>query len=330
MLALGSRSRSIASRLSNRKRRVVDWFLLDGWRYTVTALVLAALFALSATLEWAGAVPLEEPMVLFYLFSSFVGGNFTLIMVVVSINQLLLSQELGSPGELREQMQNAVEYRSKVESASGREVVPVDPQGFMAVLLANTRVEAEELKDGAIERERSEASADIEPLVSALIEHIEKVEAHLERTDTGIFNALTVTLSTNYADQINDARWIKAEHEDLSIGTRDSIDRIIDRLQEIDVARQYFKSIYLEDGLSELSRMLFYVGLPSQVVVTAAMMAMTASDPGTVVSARPTVSVVVVAGFVPLVVLFAYILRMASVTQRTVATVPFTTPRQEK
>lgn len=76
--------------------------------------------------------------------------------------------------------------------------------------------------------------------------------------------------------------------------------------------------------------MLFYVGLPSQVVVTAAMMAMTASDPGTVVSARPTVSVVVVAGFVPLVVLFAYILRMASVTQRTVATAPFTTPRQEK
>jgi hypothetical protein len=72
--------------------------------------------------------------------SSLISGNLTLITVVVSINQLLLSREMSSPGELESQIQNVIEYRKDVEDHAG-DIAPVKPLGFLELLFSNTRQE---------------------------------------------------------------------------------------------------------------------------------------------------------------------------------------------
>lgn len=162
---------------------------------------------------------------------------------------------------------------------------------------------------------------------------MDRVDALLEESDTGTFSVLSVMLETNYAEQINRLRVVRAEHgADLPDALDESIDDLIDRIQEIDVARQYFKAVYLQQELSSLSRSLLYAGLPAVAVAIAALLALTVptNEPQATVGFRLLAGGALTVGLVPLAILGSFILRTATVTRLTAATLPFTTPEQER
>lgn len=314
------------------RQRVREWLLLDGDR-RVVAVVVAGLFATYfLALGSLDAVPLLDVQSLFYVFSALVGGNLTLITVVVSINQLLLSRELQTPGELRSQIDDVVDYRRDVEDATG-EVAPVEPLGFLRLLVEGTREDVQRLGGLSYNGPRGDFEAEVDDAVGDLTDQMEEILVILDESDEDTIDVLSVVLETNYAREINRLRRLKHAYEDeIDEPVQDSIDAVIDRLQEIDVARQYFKSIYLQQELSSLSRMLLYVGLPAVAVALGALLHLTipASDaaalsyPGVFLVASLTV------GTLPLAILCSYILRTATVTHLTAATLPFTTPEQER
>ena len=323
-------SADIENGLNRKRKSAKEWLLLDGDRQTVAGGVLAVTFVCLALVELAGDIAAGPDGPLYYLLSSLLGGNITLITVVVSINQLLLGREFHSPGELRTQIRNVIDYRGEVEDAADS-VAPVEPLGFLRLLFENTEAEARELRADA-ERYDSDALDDVNSLVDELLDHVSTVTDLLSNEDKSTFDVLSTTLTTNYARQINYARRIRHTHDQLSGPTQARLEDLIDRLQEIDIARQYFKSVYLQDELSSLSRRLLYAGVPAEIVTAAALLSLS-EPPGATVLTRHTplmVLVVVVVAFLPLALLFAYILRIATVTQRTSAIVPFTTPEQEQ
>ncbi|USZ69847.1 hypothetical protein NGM10_15695 (plasmid) [Halorussus salilacus] len=149
----------------------------------------------------------------------------------------------------------------------------------------------------------------------------------------GTFGLVSVTLATNYAEQINEARRIRTKYgEDLSEDSMGGLDDLIDGLRNVDLARQYFKGVYLQDELSSLSRVLMYAGVPAEAFSAAALLSFTAGGSGTLPTENANLWIPVVAtvGFAPLALLVAFILRTATVAQRTAATLPFTTPEQEQ
>ena len=310
-----------------------EWLLLDGNRMAVTAIVLGIIFGTLIVVELAGWVPMNRIQPVYYVFSALLGGNITLITVVVSINQLLLSQELKSPGELESQMEGVIEYRKDVEDAAG-EIAPVKPMGFLRLLVENTRQEAQRIGGLAVGMTDEDVQKRVSDFVSTLTDRLDAVDELLQESDAGTFEVLSVTLSTNYAEQINEARRIRAVHgDDLSEESMDAFDGLIDNLQNVDIARQYFKSVYLQDELSSLSRALMYAGIPAEALSAVALLALTAGGGGgtfPMENARLLVPVAATVGFLPLALLIAFILRTATVTQRTAATLPFTTPEQER
>ena len=323
-------SDDIGDSLSRKRDDAKEWLLLDGDRHVVAAGVLAVAFGTVALVEIAGNIAAGTNGPLYYLLSSLLGGNITLITVVVSINQLLLGRELSTPGTLESQIQNVIDYRTEVEDAADS-IAPVEPLGFLRLLFQNTEAEARELRANA-ERYNSDALDDVNTLVDDLLDHVGTVTDLLSEDDEATFSVLSTTLTTNYARQINSARRIRHGHAQLAGPTRKTLENLIDRLQEIDVARQYFKNIYLQEELSSLSRRLLYAGIPAEIVTAAALLSLS-EPPGATVLTRHTpvmMITVVTVGFLPLALLFAYILRIATVTQRTVATTPFTTPEQEQ
>lgn len=79
-----------------------------------------------------------------------------------------------------------------------------------------------------------------------------------------------------------------------------------------------------------LSRALILAGLPALVIVVTGLFVFTVPTGASV--SRPVLAyflpAIVAIGFVPLAVLLAFVLRIATVSQRTAAMVPFRTPRQ--
>ena len=310
----------------------LDWILLGGQRETV-ALAFGGGFALFfAVLEIVELIPLLDTQALLYVYSGLIAGNLTLITVVVSISQLLLSQELQTPDELQPQIESVAEYRDDVEEAAG-EIAPVKPLGFLQLLIETTREEAQRLggfaKDGVITSGRE----DIEDIVTTLTEQIDEIDALIDESETDTFSVLSLTLETNYAKQIHRLRTTRMRHENhFSESVHESIEDLIDRLEEIDIARQYFKSIYLQQELAALSRILLIAGLPAVATAIASLLVLTvpSDDPITVVNIRLLLPVTLTIGLVPLTILCSFILHTATVTRLTAATLPFTTPEQER
>lgn len=316
----------------SRWSTVVEWVLLTGNR-TLVAIGIAGLFAaFFLVLEAVGAFPLSDLQIVSRLYQALIVGNITLVTVIVSINQLLLTRELQAPGELQTQMADVVDYRRAVEDAAG-EIAPVQPLGFLRLLLDATRQEARRLREFATEGVVTEGHAEIETIVATLTSQLDEIDTLLSESDTSTFSVLSVLLETNYAIQIHRLRQLKADHETaFSDAVHESIDELVDRLHEIDIARQYFKAIYLEQELSALSRGLLYAGLPAEAVTIAALLAITvpSGDAVPIVPLRVLVPVTVPIALLPLSILASVILRTATVTRLTAATLPFTTPEQEQ
>lgn len=319
------------SEKGSRTDRLNSWILLDGPRQGVAGIVAGGLFVFVLAVSTSRYSPLNELQPLYYVFGGLIGGNLTLITVVVSINQLLLSQELSTPTELRSEIDGMVDYRQDIEAAAGR-IPPVEPLGFLRLLVETTRQRAQQVGGLSISEASEDASTDIDRVVTQITGHLDRIDGLLGERDVGTFQVLSATLNTNYTKEINRLRRIQSGHDThLSEDVSETIDDLVGLLQDFDIARQYLKSIYLQQELASLSRLLFYTGLPAIAALTVTFFAFTTPG-GTTVSSTSLplfVSAVITIGLLPLTVLFSYILRTATVARRTAAVVPFTVPTQE-
>ena len=314
--------------------RAVNWVLLDGSRWAVA---IGSLVPIAVVLGWMAATKLlvvTNTGPLQFLFSAFVGGNFILITVVLSVNQLVLSRQLKAPDEVRSQINEIHDYRNEVESYTQRDVVPVFPPEFFLLLLETARRQAQDLGGLVIDHAPEGLQSDVNELVEAVTTRIDRTHELYDRSDAGILEILIAALDTNYAGQIRDAREIKRDHQASlpeSGRAEEGIDELIHSLEHIDVARQYLKTLYLQNELARFSRQLLYVGMPAMFTSICVLGAFTTAPD--LWAPNPTLRTVVVGvilvGLLPLAVLFAVVLRIATVSEKTIAITPFTTAEQE-
>lgn len=143
--------------------RPVEWLLLTGSRWVVSGcLVFLFLLVLLSLLE-LGIIATGNESFLTRLFSSLIGSIVTLITVVISINQLIISREFSSPGQLREDIREAIAYRQDVAGLVDSNTTPTSPGAFLTFLVILLRDEAASLQDETTPPLR--ASRDDAPLV---------------------------------------------------------------------------------------------------------------------------------------------------------------------
>jgi rubrerythrin len=313
--------------------RPIARFLVLSNRLVLAGVLLLVALTVLLALDWISGFASTDRAPLFYLFSALTGGNFTLITIIVSINQLVVSRQLSTPGELREQISETNEYRESVlDTLPANEVAPVTPTEFLHLLLRATKESLARLEHGAEDIEDDDTRALIDDLVEDLTAHTNHVDDLLQQSKSGIFSALSATLTTNYSQHIYQARQLQHEYADaLSDEEDDSLDELVLLLQQIDVARQYLKTLYMQDELSSLSRWLLAVGLPAVLVCIAMLQLFVASSSAelspVVLAVLTTASITV--ALAPLAVVFSFVLRISAVARRTVAITPFTTASQE-
>jgi hypothetical protein len=308
------------------------WLLMRADRRLLTAVVLAGsmLAFLAITQLDPGAVRTiaRTQNGLKWLFSPFIGAIITGTAIVVTINQLVLAQELGAVGDQRERMQEAMQFRNDVEEAVGVETSPPEPSRFLAALLIGIQAQAADLQDVTAAGSDTERAEQVTEFVAELRASTQPIAAALEAARFGTFEVVWHALRFDYSAQIHRARALRNEHESgLTDEEVEAFEDLVDALAFYGPAREHIKTLYFQWELISLSRALLYVSIPALVVVGTMLTTVDATSvPGQTLGVDNLAlltSVGFTVGIAPFVVFIVSILRIVTVAKRTLAIGPF-------
>ena len=320
---------SAADTMSERadESRLKLWLLMEADRRVLTVAATAAVFVgfvvAVATLGPPFAEQLADGDAIDTLFSAMITAIVTGATLVVTIGQLVLTQENGPLGDQQERMADSMAVRESI-AAVVDDPVPTDPAAFLDALLA-----------AAVERARSlEAELDAEDAADAVAELTEDVtdnaapiRERLDGAEFGSFAVLSAALDFDYSWKLATVERIRDDHGGtLSADDGDRLDDIEEALSLYGPAREHVKTLYFQWALIDLSQLILYTAVPA-VVVAGVMVAVV--NAGTVPGSLLGVDAVVflVGGafavtLVPFLLFVAYVLRILTVAKRTLAIEP--------
>ncbi|MGM0718671.1 MAG: hypothetical protein ACQET5_16215 [Halobacteriota archaeon] len=315
-------------RSETRTRKVALWVLLRANRWVLTGAIALAVFALLVSFSRVGLTPLgtivENQNGVSYLFSAFIGTIVTGTSIVVMLNQLVLSQELGAFGDQRERMENSMAARRDVETAIDDGVSPPEPAAFLFDLASAIEARAEAL-EAAVRHEGDEMHrGDVIEYARELAHDARQIQENVENAEFGTFDVVWSALNFEYSHKIHAGRKLRGDVGDsLSEEARDHLDGTITLLILFSPVREHFKTLYFQWDLIELSRALLYIAVPALVVMAILNMYVDAAAlPGATLGVDDLVwitSAGFVVGISPFVVFTVYVLRIATVVKRTLA-----------
>ena len=254
-------------------------------------------------------------------FQALIGATITGVTLVLTLNQLVLSQELGAVGDQRERMDGAMSFRDDVADVLDDPVSPAEPSAFLRALVDRSADRARAVRDAV-----GSPDDELETLLDSTEGNAEEVSEGLTDASFGGFDVLSAVLDFNYSWKLYAARRALAARDEEDPAA-EPLGELVEALRLFGPAREHFKTLYFQSELIALSRAVLAAALPSLVVTVAALSFVDISTLTGSVLGVPT-SVLVVSGVVavaitPFVVLLAYVLRIATVTGRTLSIGPF-------
>jgi len=312
---------------SERLPTTERWLLLEGDRRLVAVVILLGLVVVLGVLLWSGVAAVRNQNSLTRLFASLAGGNLTLITVVITINQLMLSREFGTPAEFHERISGILAYRSETEAAADADVSPVTPEAFLAFVVYQLNETAESILAESDAIADDETRAAVENYAESLCDQSDTIHDQLTDHTWGTFGTLLTVLDVDFTTDRYMAERLYAKGDGIPDRVEASIADTSELLTDVGAARQYFKTLSMQRELADLSQRILYTGIPA---VTTSVLAvwLYGHDAGASLSPQVLAGVVLVAtavAFSPLAVLFAYILRVTTLERMTMALFPFET-----
>ena len=310
--------------------RLKLWVLLKVNRLLLTG-ILAGIFFVCFVL---GITYLPPPLVpqlasgdtIGTLFQTMISAIITGVTLVVSIGQIVLSQENGPLGEQRTRMENSMDYRDYMEEMVGTPS-PADPSAFLQSLVATSQDRAEAVRDGLSEVDSDQLQWEVNQFTESVIENSEAVRDQLDNAKFGSFSVVFAALNYNYAWKIFQVERLLHDHEeDLGPPENELLGELKTALAMFGPAREHVKTLYFEWALSSLSQLILYAAIPALIV---ASIMKVIGEPGTALGTTlgfENIALLVGAALtitlLPFLLLVSYISRIVTLAKRTLAIEP--------
>ncbi|MXR39875.1 hypothetical protein GRX01_00670 [Halobaculum sp. WSA2] len=307
------------------------WLFLEADRRLVVLVLVTGVFGVllaSGLLYPPAEEALRSGDSIDTLFQGFLTATITGVTLVLTLNQLVLSQELGAIGDQRDRMRGAMEFREDAADMIDASVSPARPAQFLRALVEVSAERARDVREAANRTADDEALEDVEGLVRSLVGNAEEVSAGLDGARFGEFDVISSALNFNYSWKLFTANRIRAEHGDaFDEEGLEALDGLAEVLGLFGPAREHFKTLYFQWELIDLSRAVFAWALPA-LLVSVFMVAFFDAEaytysPFGVGTLVPLVAVAATVATIPFLVLLAYVLRIATVTKHTLSIGPF-------
>ncbi|WP_222919833.1 hypothetical protein [Natrinema sp. SYSU A 869] len=306
--------------------------LLNANRWVVTAGLMAFVFvgllaaARFSPVSLRALMGVKDPTGT--LFQALTTALITGVTLVVTINSLVLSQELGAVEDQRTRLEGALDFREDVEDSIDAPISPPEPSSFLQAVVASSEDRAIDFRDAVSDSQDDELRERVDDFVDNLTTHADSIREDLENAQFGTFDVVKSALDYNYSWKIFRAQRIQNAHADsFTDEAREAYDDLLESLKLFGLAREHFKTLYFQWELINLSRAMMYVAVPS-LVVTMSMLLFFDSDAvsGVFFGVDILVWIVVLASTIavtPFLLLIAFILRVATMAKRTLAIGPF-------
>ena len=305
------------------------WALVDGNRWTIIAGFSAAVFVTFLALGLAGVIGVGQSSLVTGIFTSSITGVFTLVSITITINQLVLSRILGSPGMIHNRIESVNDFRTTVQEMVDRvSVSPTEPAAFMEVVTHALSDRVHRLHEVYGEDHEPDQRRRVERLVARLDLVSTEIDNRLDE-NSGLLDVLSTVLNNQFSKQLNVVRRVQVQSDDLSREETVALQELADVLEEINRTRHYFKTLYLHEELASLSRMMLLSGPPAIVASFVAILlydglASTVGEPVLLV----VVSAAMVVVLLPLMILLSFSLRFITIARRTTTFGTFTPPEE--
>lgn len=307
--------------------RVRLWFVLGADRRLVTGLLLAVVFVtllLIGLLYPAAESALRKGDSVDTFFQAMLTATITGVTLVLTLNQLVLSQEFGALGDQRKRMAEAMQFRQDVGDVIGASVSPARPAKFFQALVRTASERAHTLEDTVSKTADDALRSDVEELADSLEVNAEAVFVALEDAQFGEFSVISAVLNFNYSWKIFTARRIRAQHSQaLDEDATGALDQLLQVLKLFGSAREHFKTLYFQWDILNLSRHIMIVSVPALLVSGAMILFFNSATYSVsafgVETLVPVIAVAATLSLSPFLILIAYILRIATVTKRTLS-----------
>jgi hypothetical protein len=307
------------------------WLLLEADRWLVTAVLLTAVFVF--LVSWGYLYPgaetaLRDTDSVDTVFQALLTATITGVTLVLTLNQLVLSQEFGSVNDQRERMEGAVQFRHDVADAVGISVSPSRPAQFLRLLVEMAGDTADRLRDEASGSGNGSLEDEVDQYTRSLAENASRVSDGLDGGNFGDFDVISSALNFNYSGKMFEGRRIKEEYADhLTEDADEEIEHLIQLLQMFGLAREHFKTLYFQWDLINLSRRILVVSVPALLVSTGMALFVDVEGYGWSLYGTDTlvlfVAAAVTVSLLPFVILLVYVIRIATVTRHTLSIGPF-------
>lgn len=331
-------------RLDERLGPVRAWVLLHAGRETLALLLLAATLALlvGATLlpsvDLVAAMDQGDPVTT--LFQALVGSILTGVTLVVTIAQLVLSQELGPLGDQRQRVEGALDFRERAAELLDVPAPPPEPAVFMRAIAERTSDHAERLAelaaaelddgDGDGERDRWREVHHYTELVRSITD---EVGEELRGTQFGTFAVMAASLELAYSYRLYYGRRLLGDEDgplqqEQHAAARAELQHVVELLALFAPTREHIKTLYFEWDLINLSRRILALAGPALVVAVAALLLLDGPTPAGgstmgVSNAAWLVATAATVALAPFALLASYVLRIVTVAKLTLAAGPF-------
>jgi hypothetical protein len=314
------------------ENRFKRWTLLTGKRAAVTGALLGAVFlfliAVSFVRPYGMRELLNETNAAKMLFSALLSGAILLVSIVVSINSVVLSQEITDIDRQQERISATLDYRSRIEEYLESGVTPARPAEFLPVILYVILEQAQAVKRSAADIQNEELNEALDAFVDHVSADVEQARKTLNRNDSGDLKVLLAGLSYDYSGQLHAARAFQQQYGDEFANDNEALERLTETLTLFGTAHGYFESLYYKRELAELSSRLLFVSLPVIVFSSYVLLALDAQmfPEMRVLGLSPLllfVSFAYTVALAPYVILTAYVIRASAITLRTLAAGPF-------
>jgi hypothetical protein len=320
-------------RLEEEKGSVRQWFMITGNRLAVAFVLLSVVFL--ALFAWGMVRPLEmrtlltETNTVQTLFNTMLSGIILLVSIVVSVNSIVLSQELTSLDQQQGRIESSMEFSRNIGDYVSDGVAPTTPPAFLDVLLDTIWGQVTDLREICAEVPDDSLQNDFDTFAAKVQTHVDEVNAQLEGEDGGTAGILLAGLSYDYSWQLYAVRKLRAKHENaLPPAGHDVIDELLEALKYFATGRGYFKTLYYEQEFANLSNALLYVSLPAIVFMSHFLLALDAAQIPDVqlLGIDPLMIYVIFAytfALAPYIVFTAFLIRSTVVARRTLGAGPF-------
>ena len=319
------------------ENRVKLWLLLRANRLAVAGVLTLGVFVTFVAVAVAFSPSLAEKLgssdTIETLFASMITVIVTGATLVVTIGQVVLTQENGPLGGQQERMNETLAVRDSVSELTGSPT-PTDPAAFLDGILGAAARRARDLHESVSERgdngDGSDAPAlreDVDELAASVVENAGTVRDQLDGAEFGTFDVVFAALNFDYSPKIGRTERLLADHgESLTDDERDLLEELTESLSLFGPAREHIKTLYFQWALIDLSRQILYAAVPA-LVVAGLMLAVV--DAGTFPGRTLGVDhlTLVVGGafavtLLPFSLFVSYVLRVLTLAKRTLAIGP--------